>query len=299
MLINSTHNKKLNNIYSINDYVYYEFNEEELILQNSYGIVRIYNEKMKDFIKGVENNLQINIDESELKKIFLDDYKDAIRFLLEYRIIQEKKKINFNVNKIYFYTNNKLVDEIMKPVLQNEFNILNPTTLQDISKIKQNLDDQDLLIVFLNPYDKRFAKEIRDMMITSGKGYLLLSYCYNQSFYMDTLFNSEWKNPCHLCHIEHIESSLRINTTGNITYQDVIDSLYSEYSSFPVQYSLSYSQALNITTLIMNQINKFIMLNDSSTIFPEEFHQAIKLDLNTLSMIKDTSYHWELCDCYE
>ncbi|MED4129438.1 McbB family protein [Shouchella miscanthi] len=281
--------------YDVNNFLCFEI-EDYLILQNESGVVRVEDKRLIDFLKNLDVENSIHLCEQEVSTVFPEEYSEVIKFLERYNVISPVKKLNFNIQGISFYANNVNVISKMEDILNG------------ISEVKSNMidniddyvpSDDELLVVFLNPYSKKHAKRIRDMVINFDHHYLLFTYVYNNALYIDPIYSSSFKNPCHLCHIENIEAQLRINTTGNITYQHMIDSLYSEINNFKVERPLTNLDVLNIVSQIGNRLERLVTLKKSNIVFMEEYQHFFCMDLDNKNFFKDNSLHWELCDCYE
>lgn len=87
---------------------------------------------------------------------------------------------------------------------------------------------------------------------------LMMSYIYNNKFYMDSLYNRNWCNPCHCCHIGHIESHMRIGSAENLTYQQVVDILYSLDQNIEIGVPLTNAQRIIIAACLVKRIQLLI-----------------------------------------
>lgn len=290
--------KELVNNYKISDFIYYELNEETLIVMHRNGIVKVKERRLKNSIKEWDINLQKEISKEKIIEIFGKDFEAALDFMLNNYILEKKKEVNFSVNRIVILTNNDIVATLIENTIIND--LIVPSTIVTIDDNSEfNIENNALYVVFLNPYNKQLATKINNQIKKNKESILLMTYVYNNNFYMDSFYFPPLYNPCHLCHIGHIESQLRVNTDGNITYQQIIDSIYLEQPSFSVNTVLTQNNIINIVALLSNKITKFIALENGNLIFPEEWHECTMLDLQTNKIHTDFSLHWELCDCYE
>lgn len=286
--------------YKINNFVIHEIDNSTLVVIHIKGIVKINEKRMIELIKKWDLNNQKSITETNIKDIFKEDYKAALNFMTDNFIIEKEKKINYSIKRVTFITNNQMISQFIDYSMLEDVAL--PTKSQMImhDKIDSSIFENDCLhIVFLNPYNKKLAAQIRDHAKSKENSMLLMTYVYNNNFYMDSLYFPKLYNPCHLCHIGHIESQLRVNTDGGVTYQQIIDSIYLEESNFSVHTPLTKNNILNITTMISNKLSKFILMEKGLLIFPEEFHECKMIELETNNIFTDYSLHWELCDCYE
>jgi len=288
------------NHYIVNSFVYHELPNGEIVVQNRFGIVKVKETRMIRIIKEWDRKTGCIVDDETLYKIFRGDSEIATKFLLQHGIIQKSEPMNFNINRLVFFSNHSDILKLIEKILLNDYSSRVKVEIHCLDDFSKDLiSSHSCSLVFMNPYCKSTAKRIRDTIKDIPNSYVLMSYVYNNKYYIDSLYCGSWRNPCHLCHIGYIESQLRINTSGNITYQQMIDSLYHEDPSFKVEAALSINQQLNSVTQLFNRFEKLISLDTSKVVFPEEFHEFVVMDLETKEVHVDTSMHWEMCDCYE
>ncbi|MEK4232530.1 McbB family protein [Anoxybacillus sp. FSL W8-0703] len=272
------------------------------MVQNAKGIVRAYDSRLKDFFKEWDEFGTALLSYSDFEKFFGKDTKEALEFLKEYHIIEDKIEPNLNIKRISVYTNNVEVGGYIEKILRIDYKQDIDVSMfynRELSPKQLEIQEGDLILVFLNPYNRRVAKGIRDKVKSVEKAFLLFTYVYGNCFYMDSLYNGFLKPPCHLCHISYIESSIRTTDYNGITYQHIIDSLYSDRSFFSIEVPLTQSNIFNIVTQITNRISKLILLDEGSFIQSHAFLESYMFDLATRKLYVDNPIHWELCDCYE
>lgn len=285
--------------YIVDNFIYQEINQDQLIVQNKHGIVRITQRNMIEFIKKLDTMPNSIINEDLFSGYFNNHTEDAIKFLLEYKIIKVKKEeLNFNVRTIKYYTNHNKLHEITQFLLNKD-----PSRkIEMIQPEDFTFNSDDLIIVFLNPYDKKIARKIVEE-INRSNAILMMSYVYNNKVFFDSLYRKKWRNPCHFCHMGHIESQLRVSETGELTYQHLIDLIYHENNSFKVETPLNSIEITYILSILFNQLDKFITRDNGSVLFNSEslyeMNNSIMFDLLSKQKSIDTSIYWELCDCYE
>lgn len=284
----------------INNFVYHEIKENNLIIQNSRGIVRIYDSRMITLLKEWDGATNKEVDREDLENKFKSHSDEAVEFLIKYGIIRKKESFNFGIDKLLFISDYPQVNELVARFFEEDIKGHCEAKVLNLEEVTLDLiKPKTFLMVFIHSYRKAEAKKIRDLVRRVPNSYLLMSYVYYNTFYIDSLFCPDWKNPCHLCHMGYIESKLRMDISGNITYQQMIDSLYHEDETFRVESALSFDQMLNIVNCAINRINKYITLFNGNTVYPEEFHECLMMDLKTKKIHVDNSLHWEMCDCYE
>jgi len=286
--------------YTLNNFIIYQTNLTELVLMHNYGIVKIKEPRLIEIIKTWDNTNQKIVSEKELIDTFKEDYLSAVGFLEENYVFIEKSHMNFSLQKCIFLSNSEELLNVSKNFLFEDEDINGRIVNLNQEKSDMLLSENNTLyIAFLNPYSKRLANEINNIVKQSEDSILLMSYTYNNNFYMDSLYFPQKSNPCHFCHIGHIESQLRVDSTGNISYQQIIDSIYMDEPKFQIHTPLNNNNVLNIISLLSNKINKYFTLNNGNVIHNEELHECSVLDLQTNKYYRDYSLHWELCDCYE
>ncbi len=218
---------------------------------------------------------------------------------------QKKDYNNFKINQIYFLTNDNKVgkelnEKIYQASLEYEVKFDKVEILEELKGKK--LNDNDLLVVFMNKYDKNFMKKLYKL-IKKYNCLTLISYSYNNNVYIDNLYKYSWKNPCHFCNIGNIEAKLRVNSSGEMSYQSMIDMLYEEDSSFSVESIFGSIESVNIICSILNRLDNLIFRSQGYTYLNHEklneVNNSILIDLSTKKISEDISIHWELCDCYE
>ncbi|MCI1615628.1 McbB family protein [Heyndrickxia oleronia] len=284
--------------YVVENFIFHKIDSDSVIVQNKHGIVKITQKSMIHLIELLDKLYNVQLDESYFSNFFNEDTEDAIKFLLNYKIISKVKEMNFNVTKIKFYSNHKGLTESVQYLLKE-----NSKQIEVVMQIDEvEFDESDLVMVFLNPYDKKLAQYIVDK-IKNSNSILMMSYVYHNKFFVDSLYRKSWRNPCHFCHIGHIESQLRVDETGKLTYQHLIDLIYQEDSSFKVETPLGPIEIVNILSVILNQLDRFIIRESGMVLFSNEslqdINNCIMMDLITRQKSNDTGIFWELCDCYE
>ncbi|WP_419890815.1 McbB family protein [Paenibacillus xylanexedens] len=288
--------------YTLNNFVIYEINSNELVLMHNYGIVKIKEARLIEEIKKWDNNNIKSVHEKELMDVFQEDYSNAISFLENNYIFITKEEVNFSIEKCVFLSNNDEILKVSREFLfenQNMKNSIINLNEQSNSTLLSEKNSNTLYVVFMNPYSKEIASKITSLVRRSQNSILLMSYTYNNNFYIDSLYSPQASNPCHFCHIGHIESQLRVDSTGNISYQQIIDSIYKDEPKFKVHTPLNKNNILNILSLLSNKISKYFALENGRIIHNEELHECSVFDLQTNNYYTDYSLHWELCDCYE
>ncbi|WP_232695398.1 McbB family protein [Brevibacillus daliensis] len=282
--------------YIINKYIAFQLENNDLVVQNQDSIVTITDEMLKHVLQLWMENNKTRVSIEEIAADFNEDTEDVVQFLEEYAILREEKPKKIDSNKITIVTNNHEVGELIYSAIYQDYASKIPVEYKKLEEIEA-VDDDELLIVFLNPYSKKLARSITDKLSDSTK--LVFSYIYNNNFYMDCLYSNEWKVPCHFCHVGHIEAQSQIENENGATYQQMIDSLYHVDENFEVNIPLSGVQKLNIARLLTNKTSRFLHNLQVSLMHPEEISNCTLLDLLTLKIYEDTSIHWEMCSCYE
>ncbi|WP_409294024.1 McbB family protein [Peribacillus sp. SCS-26] len=279
--------------YTIRNNVKFLTKDGHLILQNDYGIIRITNQKMVEFLLEIEKEQLTNVSSAVIFTEFDNNTAEATDFLLKHGVIEERKVNNFNLENIIVSSNDEKVGSTLEQFLEAG-TYLSFKDFEGINEFKGNT----LCLIFLNPYSRKLAKKIRDKFLEREDCLLMISYLYNNNLYIDSPYSSKWKSPCHICQIGLIESELR-NSDENHNYQSFIDELYTLESEFQVELPLSKIQHLNISTEILNRLDKFMGRNKYNTISNRELYRGLVMNITTNEIRLDTTIHWEYCDCYE
>ncbi|GAB3808704.1 McbB family protein [Virgibacillus kimchii] len=296
--------KKDSKLYQVSNYIYHELPNNDLVVQSKEGIIQIQEPTLKDIIKDWDERNNSIITTEEINHLFQSEEiaAKALNFLLNYKIITEKSLPNFDIKKINLYTNNKQFERQVYALFKNDYSSKAEITS---SSFAENIDvnDNDLLIVFLNPYSRKEAKKIIDSVNKAEDAVLLLSYVYNNTIYVDCLYSKSWYKPCHFCHMGHIETQLRINHNNSMTYQQMIDSLYHEDSSFRVESPLIVSDLYLLGIVIDRVVSSFILRDKDQPLYNheslEDLNYSYAINLKTKQISSDISIHWEMCNCYE
>lgn len=286
--------------YKVNKFLTHQLENSEIVVQNMQGIIKIHNEVLIDLILDWDLKSIKRVSYEILLEKFSEYTDEAIEFLTSNGILIEEKEKTINIKRISVVTNDDFIQELLLRALSVDYgDDLEIHRSSDEHNIQLINEKDQLTIVFLNPYSKKFALNIRDHFKGNNTSYLLMSYIYHNMFYMDCLYNYDWHTPCHGCHMGHLETQMRVGKASNLTYQQLIDLIYSEDEDFPIGFPLKELQKLKIATEILERVNMFIHDFRTSLIHPEDINKTIVLNLENYSRVEDTSIHWELCDCYE
>lgn len=284
--------------YVINPYVIHQLPDKRIVLQNREGIVILDDEKMKKIVSFLEHKIGHQYNYLELEKLFGDDFNEYLNFLLNNKVVSAITIPNFKIQNIHFYTNSYIVGNLVSKSFQDHSCFWN--TYSDEKKYREMIGDNknDFFLIFLNPYDKLLARKLRDHF-KNTKTLSIMSYVYRGHFYFESIYSPLWKTPCHICQFTHIESELRLGAAYQVTYQQIIDYLYNIDRTLLVETPLRFNDSLNIAAQITNRVDQLLALDDESIIDINEFTKGLVLDLTNKEVKLDTTYHWELCDCYE
>lgn len=290
--------------YSIENFIYHELPEGDIVVQSKQGIVKVTDQSMINFIKMIDNQeLYRTIDESDIEGTFNEQTEEAIDFLFSYGIISNYNvDYNFEVKGYEFFSNDesylKMIEFTTKEDYENKN--LDINYHDNIDQI--NFEEDQFVSCFLNPYSKSLADEIVSRAKESNCT-LLMAYTYNNNIYINNLYKETWKNPCHFCNFNHIESQLRIQEDGNVTYQHLVDLIYHEDPQFQIELKLSQKDLLHLVTQIVKIVDGYIVQDEMTpahdSYAPLYLSESILINLLSNEVIKDFSIHSELCDCYE
>lgn len=291
--------KEINNItYKVKNFLINPTSDNQVILQNDYGIVRITNQLLINLLKKIDSQNIKYLPFKEIREVFSENHFEVISFLKKHGVLEEFNKKNFNIEKIWIASNNPDISSSMKQFINIdedlEVEFLSIDELLQINTFPKNT----FCLLFLNPYSKKKAKIIRDKFNGSSESFLVTAYIYNNNLHVDSPYNSTWKTPCHICQIGLIEEKLR-NSGAINNYQTFIDDLYDNEPLFQVETKLTKSQILNVTTILVNRLEQFVGINRLKTIQYQEINRALIMNLNDNYLVSDATIHWEYCDCYQ
>lgn len=292
----------INTNFRINNFIYHELPSGELVIQTKVGIVKVSNQSMINFIKEIDDQQKYRTVPLKLIEDYFGEYtSEAITFLNTYKILKMEEPFNYKVKGINFFSNSSKFLDLTKIILNDTYDKNGFSTYYSNSIEDLILDDQIVWCCFLNPYDRGLAKKIVEAC-RANKNILLMSYVYNGSVYVDNLYSSKWKNPCHFCNMGHLESQLRVQKDGNLTYQHIVDMVNQEDSNFKVELNLNNIEIMKVISVIIDIIEKFFIRSSKTMRFNESFEDinyCTLIDFNNQTVTKDIGIHWELCDCYE
>lgn len=286
-------------IYRINPYLFYNLNDKHAVVQTSFGLTKITDTRMKNFLLDSEKNKIKTATIDLFNNYFNEITYAAIDFLTTYRVIELDIDINIDINSISVYSNHSPSNELIYNTLHSQYK--DKLKVNAISEINlEVLDEKTLLIVFLNPYDKNLIKSIQEWQKDNKESISLISYVYSNNFYMDCFYSPKWKLPCHNCHMGHIKSNFYSGESNESTYQQLIDELYIETEDkIGIGSPIDSKSVLNISCEIINVVSNYLSDLERTTFDLEDSNVCTLIDLNNFKRYKDTSIHWEMCDCYE
>ncbi|MGV3139488.1 McbB family protein [Brevibacillus agri] len=284
--------------YRINRFLCHSLQNGDVVVQTANGVMKIHDKDLIDLIQSWDRTGKKEISESVLEQIFKEEKEEVIGFLASNGLIRTVKEKMLRIDSVTIMTNDDFLRSILMNTLVEDFQENLAITSLSVDDM-QPCEENELSLVFLNPYNKSLGKRIRDRHMESSNSYLLMSYIYNNKFYMDSLYNRNWVNPCHCCHIGHIESHMRIGSADNLTYQQVIDMLYSLEEDIKIGVPLTNSQRVIIASCLIKRMRLLFHDFTYSKIHHEDINRAMVMKLDNFKIYEDTSIHWELCDCYE
>ncbi|WP_214872820.1 MULTISPECIES: McbB family protein [unclassified Exiguobacterium] len=285
-------------IYKVSKFLYYSISKDLMVCQNEHGVVKIHHQSLIEFLKNINNEVRQNnkITYDEIRNVFPEDTDGVINFLLDHQLITEYHEMNLNIQQVLLISNSIEVEKVIIDNINDDIKI-DSVSLNEAEGINE-FEENTLVVLFMNPYIKSKAKLIRDISIKSKNCYVITSYMYNEKFHFDSVFNSEWKNPCHLCNLGILEETLTHNRVSN-DYKEFIDNLMTEHSQFVPESILGKRKSINIATFIINKIESITGIDEYTQFNMNDFKVNYQINLNDHTFFSDTSIHWELCDCYE
>lgn len=262
----------------------------DLVLQNANSICIIKDVAMKLFLQELDSKCITTINEDFLIGYFKDNLKEAIKYLLDNKVLEEKHYIHMEFSKVQFLTNDPLFYDSLT------FNCAGYKYDYTIKKLSGSFNDIEvsndiLYIIILNPFNLTYYKEL----VENFKNKNLLckfAFAYNNCFYFSNYYKKEWGNPCPFCFFSHIESMLRSESKiyKIMNFQTILDIIYRNDSKFEVKSKLTNFSAIGIVNHLLNNLDNFNSYDLNRISF---------IDLKNKNLNYDCAIHWDLCDCYE
>lgn len=213
-------------------------------------------------------------------------------------MIKDRIGFNFNVKKIFFISNSKVIYNGFKDYSVDQSNMEAHFFEGNNIDLSVFEIENTLYIVHLNPYSTDLVKKIHGILNKRQNSYMLLSYVYNFKLYMDNLYIKAWNNPDHFDHIGHIESSTR-TSEDMLTYQDLIDMIYRDSPEFMIEMPLKYTDILQTLHLILSKMEDLFELDTSYIQYSDQLIETWCIDYSSRRIIKDTALFWEFRGIYD
>lgn len=280
--------------YMIDQFVLFEL-KGEVAIQNSSGFTLLKDSRIIKFFQNIDKDNRLEFTEEQLSSLFSDDTANIIDYLIKSKlIIKNTEKERFD--KIQIYTNNSNINSSLKfnsrgsrmPIEIEMFN-----TLDMLNHFEQIIfDEKVLILVILIPFDYIDFVKISDCLQRKNVQHSI-SFSYNSKVYTTNIHKKEWYNPCPKCFFSQLEASLRSynKNTSEITFQNIVDLLYSKKIFFNPDLPITIRNSLNFVYSVLN----FDDLDSDINILA---NRIIKTNLKD-EIIYDQAIHWELCDCFE
>lgn len=263
-------------------------------IQNESSFTVIKDKKLIEFFILIDRENRLIIKESFLQDYFGQECSEIIEFLIDSKLIEEKKEKK-PFQKICIYTNDEIIYDGLRYFTDDARNLFEINCSKDCKRKIHDLDEKsidysNLFLIILNPFDYKDFVEICDKLRQLNV-LTLICFAYNSSFYMTNLYKKEWYNPCPKCFLSNLETSLRAKSklTVKPTFQTIVDLIYSKELSFQVSLP---TRKDNIVTII----NEIVNYRNNDINYLANRIAKIKLDGN---VEYDQCCHWELCDCFE
>lgn len=284
--------------YIINAFVSHEVSENQIALQHRRGILLISDANLIASIPCLEERIGKTVLLEEIEGIFKTKGESYLHFLIENKIIKKRILPNFKVKKINFFSNFEEITMLLDKSYAGRYNYI---SYKEPIKLFQSIEnsENEIFLIFLNPYNRQLAHNLRNAFKRKDSSLSIFSYIYSGRLYIESLYSPSWKNPCHLCQFTHIESELRYGAVHGVTYQQIIDYLYTENENFSISTPIDFSDSINIAAQLVNRVNLLLALSNSGYLNIEEFTKGIVMDIDSKKVQSDTTFHWELCDCYD
>ncbi len=278
--------------YTVSNFFIEKISDKKGYIMNSANIAIIEDEKLLNLLVWIDSNKIQTLTTSTVKKFTNEDFKENIEFLKSHGIIRE----NFfdkSYSNIIYITNDRNAFSSLKFNMFEEkdtSDLIYFNTFDSLLIHTNNIVSHKKLIFFiLNPFSITLLRKLRDF--AKEKLFdIRVAFYYNFKFYITNIYSPTLLSPCPLCFFSNLESSLRTTNRfeNNITFQNIIDIIYNEHARFKTYAEFSNMQLLHLVS--------YLALLDKREYF---YNESYEISYDTGLINQDTSYHWELCDCYE
>lgn len=266
--------------------------EDFQVLQNYNSLTIIKDKRIAKFLDdirkkdGNEDNI-FNI--NQLNNTFGDETQYILEFLINNRIIEELKIIDRAYQKISMISNNKTFLECTSFAIEEDN--INCIYNTELDLINYNNIKDDFVIIYLNPFNYKSFLKIDSILKENNIISRFIIY-YNHKHYITNIYRKEWNNPCPVCFISQLETTLRANSILNDvpSFQTIVDLIYTKSTMFPFSKEINRLEAFSIL------YNVWLDMDDNDDL---KYKMVSSYDYNNKSIQKDVAIHWELCDCYE
>lgn len=281
--------------YLVDQFVLFEF-DNTVGIQNSTGFTIIKDTRIINFFREIDQDNRRSIHDYQMKDFFEDEQEEIISFLVDNNLITvvPTKK---NYDEIFFITNNPVVHDVIEyiqvgsylPIVSNKI----IPTREILGFIQQSpISKKVLVIISLIPFDYNTFLQLNDYLHKNNFMYVF-SFSYNSKIYITNIHKRDWYNPCPKCFFSQLEASLRAynRNTSEMTFQSIVDLVYSKKISFNPDLPLTNRNILNFMFNLFTFDTKEEDINNLA-------NRIIELNLYSTT-VYDQAVHWELCDCFE
>lgn len=151
-------------MYKVQPFIWHKIGDHRTFFQTQYSSVIITNDKLIDFLIGIEQNNILELDKESIESYFLDESDSVISFLMENSLFREKIIRSFSVERLVILSNDNNFFDSVRINLKDLY-IIEEIREKDIELFL--FKNNDLLIIFLNPFNLEnmnridsFAKKI-------------------------------------------------------------------------------------------------------------------------------------------
>lgn len=292
------YNGGFNMNYEIQPFFLYT-SEKKTVLQNINGAVDINDSLLKKMLISWDCEQKKIISSNELKAAFGEDTPGLIDFLDKNDVIKEIIRREYPIERVIVLSDDTDInDNLKKMFLELDSKEIELCFVEEDKIVNLQMLSNDLIIASLTKYKARFADYIKERVIKSNS-VLLMGYCYANNYYIDNLYKRDWYLPCHTCNFENLKNQLRINNGSSINYQQLLDIIYKSDEDTVISYPLSYLNKCLISIELYKKVASFVGDGRFTFLSPDQLNEIEMIQLKSSTIIKDSAFHWELCDCYE
>ena len=151
-------------MYKIRPYLIQEIHEG-IVVQNGISTTAITSERVIEFLKEIERQNYITIEDALLIDFFGNDCEEVISFLISNEIIEHIEEISYNYKYIKILTNSQEFSEVVEFCKSDFDEKIIVYSINELDKCLEKITKDDMILVYMNPFNMEKYIEISDLLI--------------------------------------------------------------------------------------------------------------------------------------